>query len=87
MPWVRHPDAGGVKVPEAVKRRTKERILHYAEKYANNFLYKGDRHRIVTPFSSRRRRIVGSWVSPSLAESSAHVGAESMIWQSCAAIH
>jgi hypothetical protein len=37
MPWVRHPDAGGVKVPEAVKRRTKGRILRHAEKYADNF--------------------------------------------------
>ncbi len=37
MPWVRQPDAGGVKVAEAVKRRTKERILQHAEKYASNF--------------------------------------------------
>lgn len=38
MPWVRHPDAGGVRVPEAVKRKTKERIVRHAEKYADNFI-------------------------------------------------
>ena len=37
MPWVRHPDAGGVKVPEAVKRRTQERILQHAEKCASDY--------------------------------------------------
>ena len=31
--WVRHPDAGGVKVPPAVQRRTEQRILRYAEKH------------------------------------------------------
>ena len=35
MPWVRQPDAGGVEVPEAVKRRRKERILQNAEKCTN----------------------------------------------------
>jgi hypothetical protein len=29
--WVFDPDHGGVKVPEAVKRRTEERIRRYAE--------------------------------------------------------
>ena len=29
--WVFDPDSGGVKVPEAVKRRTEERIRRYAE--------------------------------------------------------
>ena len=31
--WVRHPDAGGVKVPPAVRQRTEQRILRYAEKH------------------------------------------------------
>jgi len=31
--WVRDPDAGGVKIPEAVKRRTEERIRRYAEQH------------------------------------------------------
>ena len=29
--WVFDPDSGGVKIPEAVKRRTQERIRRYAE--------------------------------------------------------
>jgi hypothetical protein len=29
--WVFDPDSGGVKIPEAVKRRTEERIRQYAE--------------------------------------------------------
>ena len=29
--WVRDPDAGGVKIPDAVKKRTKDRIERYAE--------------------------------------------------------
>jgi hypothetical protein len=29
--WVFSPDSGGVKIPEAVKRRTQERIRRYAE--------------------------------------------------------
>ena len=33
MAWVRHPDAGGVSIPEGVKRRTKERIQRYAEEH------------------------------------------------------
>ena len=38
MPWVRNPDAGGVKVPEAAKRRTKDRILrHAAKKHAGKY--------------------------------------------------
>jgi hypothetical protein len=31
--WMRHPDAGGVKVPPAVQRRTEQRIRRYAEKH------------------------------------------------------
>ena len=31
--WVRDPDAGGVKVPEAVKGRTRERIARYAARH------------------------------------------------------
>ena len=31
MAWVRNPDSGGVKIPEGVKARTKERILRHAE--------------------------------------------------------
>ena len=31
--WVRHPDAGGVKVPPAVRHRTEQRIRQYAEKH------------------------------------------------------
>ncbi len=31
--WVRDPNSGGVKIPEAVKTRTKERILRYAEQH------------------------------------------------------
>ena len=31
--WVRHPDAGGVKVPPAVRQRTEQRIRRYAEKH------------------------------------------------------
>jgi len=30
---VRDPDAGGVKIPEAVRRRTEERIRRYAEQH------------------------------------------------------
>jgi hypothetical protein len=31
--WVRDPDAGGVKIPDAVKRRTEQRIRRYAEEH------------------------------------------------------
>lgn len=31
--WVPAPDAGGVRVPDPVKRRTEERILRYAEQH------------------------------------------------------
>ena len=31
--WVRHPNAGGVKVPPAVRQRTEQRIRRYAEKH------------------------------------------------------
>ncbi len=31
LAWVRDPDSGGVKIPEGVKGRTKERILQHAE--------------------------------------------------------
>jgi hypothetical protein len=31
--WVWSPDSGGVKVPEAVKRRTEQRIRRYAEEH------------------------------------------------------
>ena len=31
-PWVYDPHSGGVKIPERVKARTKQRILAYAEK-------------------------------------------------------
>ena len=31
--WVFDPDSGGVKVPDAVKRRTEARIRRYAEEY------------------------------------------------------
>ena len=31
--WVHDPNAGGVKIPEVVKRRTEERIRHYAERH------------------------------------------------------
>jgi len=31
--WVRDPDAGGVTIPEAVKRRTEQRIRRYAEEH------------------------------------------------------
>ncbi len=31
--WVRDPNSGGVKIPEAVKTRTRERILRYAEQH------------------------------------------------------
>ncbi len=30
-PWVREPNAGGVKIPEQVRERVKQRILKYAE--------------------------------------------------------
>ena len=33
MEWVRHPDAGGVSIPEGVKRRTTERIQRHAEEH------------------------------------------------------
>ena len=36
--WVRHPDAGGIKVPEPVKDRTRRRILNHAnKKYKGRF--------------------------------------------------
>jgi hypothetical protein len=31
--WVRDPDAGGVKIPDTVKRRTEQRIRDYAEEH------------------------------------------------------
>jgi len=31
--WVRNPDSGGVTIPEAVKRRTEQRIRRYAEEH------------------------------------------------------
>ena len=31
--WVRNPNSGGVTVPEAVKRRTEQRIQRYAEEH------------------------------------------------------
>jgi hypothetical protein len=31
--WVRHPDVGGVKIPESVKRETEARIRRYAEEH------------------------------------------------------
>lgn len=33
MPWVRNPDAGGVKINDAVQYRTKKRILTHAEQF------------------------------------------------------
>jgi hypothetical protein len=33
MPWVFDPQSGGVKIPPAVKERTRKRILDYAEKH------------------------------------------------------
>jgi len=33
MPWVYDPHAGGKKIPEAVRRRTEQRIRAYAEKH------------------------------------------------------
>lgn len=33
MPWVSSPDAGGVKIPETVRRRTEQRIETYAQKH------------------------------------------------------
>jgi len=38
MPWVRNPHAGGVKIPETVRKLTRERILNHAEKeYAGRY--------------------------------------------------
>ena len=38
-PWVYDPHSGGVKIPERVKARTKQRILAYAEKhYAGKYI-------------------------------------------------
>ncbi len=31
--WMRDPDGGGVKIPPAVKARTEQRILRYAEEH------------------------------------------------------
>ena len=31
--WMHHPDAGGVKIPPAVRQRTEQRIRRYAEKH------------------------------------------------------
>ena len=36
MPWVRSPDAGGVKMNDAVQYRTKKRILKHAEQFGRN---------------------------------------------------
>ena len=43
--WRRDPDAGGVKIPAPVKKRTKERIERYAEKH-----FKGKYSRIDVRF-------------------------------------
>ena len=31
--WMHHPEAGGVKIPPAVRQRTEQRIRQYAEKH------------------------------------------------------
>ena len=31
--WIQNPDSGGVTIPEAVKRRTEQRIRRYAEEH------------------------------------------------------
>ncbi len=37
--WVNDPHSGGVKIPEKVKQRTKQRILAYAEQhYAGKYI-------------------------------------------------
>jgi len=46
--WVRNPDAGGVKIPDRVKARTKRRIERYAEEH-----YKGKYTRLDIRFRSQ----------------------------------
>jgi hypothetical protein len=37
-PWVRDPHSGGVKIPDALKRQTEQRILaHAAKRYAGSY--------------------------------------------------
>lgn len=37
--WVNDPHSGGVKIPDQVKQRTKQRILAYAEQnYAGKYI-------------------------------------------------
>jgi len=63
MPWVRHPDAAGVKVPEAVKRRTKERILQHSEKVREQLHAAGYS---LSPTILLRRRVYGAFGSSGL---------------------
>ncbi len=64
MPWVYDPHRGGVKIPERIKERTRQRILAYAEKH-----YHGKYVRIEVRFRTQLCDIESS-TDPFLAENS-----------------
>ena len=62
MPWVYDPHAGGVKIPERTKYRTKQRILAYAQQhYAGTYTRLGVRFRGVFCY-------LDAYVEPSISD-------------------
>jgi len=62
MSWARNPDAGGVKIKEDVKQRTKKRILEYAAEH-----YEGKYTRLEVRFRGQFC-YVDAYVEPSVSE-------------------